>query len=408
MIKSHNGKNIDPFDISDRVSKKPRIVPSDRRNKNEFSASMPQKEGNPGINRKEVEGLLGAQPDEKGSSQQLATSSRRQKSSWKELVGETANSSFSLSQILPAARVMQNLSESNFDPSSTTDSKRQKLKKQVGHRATNSECKGLVQDEAVQEKVCTGGPNEDTQKLIEQPRGKSSDFVPVGLLKDEIILDKLSTDGPSIVAHIGSPSKESKIPGDVPSTDKKDGDIQSTDKKGDNCQTHGNNSWIQKSSWRELVGEMDNGSFSMSQILPNVTPSRQKPQSNYTTTAVNPFNKKQQNSSKQFTDEGIGKCDVLHDKITSWSTDMESAKNKEALVGLEAVTGTVEMKSEPEILDISEVSDGKNIAPSSKKRSIDTGIGEVCTFMRSSESERELMKLRAAISGKHKKKNTEM
>lgn len=399
MIKNHNEKNIDPFDISDRVSKKPRLVLSDRRNKNEFSASMPQKEGNPGIKRKELEGLLGAQPDEKRSS-------RRQKSSWKELVGETANS-FSLSQILPAAGVTQNLPKSNFDPSSTTYSKRQKLKKQVGHRAINSECKGLVQDEAVQEKVCTGGPNEDTKKLIEQPRGKSSDFVPVGFPKDEIIFDKVSTDGPSIVAQIGSPSKESKTPGDVQSTDKKDGEIQSTDKNGDNSRTRGNHSWIQRSSWRELVGGMDNGSFSMSQILPNVTPSRQKPQSNHTTTAVNPFDKKQQNSSKQFTDEGVGKCDVLHDIITSSSTDMESAKNKETLVGLEAVTGTVEMKLEPEKLDISEASVGKNIAPSNKKRSIDTGIGEVCTFMRSSESEKELMKLRAALSGKHKKKNNE-
>ncbi|PIA44075.1 hypothetical protein AQUCO_01800254v1 [Aquilegia coerulea] len=479
-FKAQKEKNNVLFNSSDPISKKmPCLLPSDESNRNEFTSTMPQKKENPETYIVESRDSIVAQPDKKSSSQQLATGHLRgQKSSWKKLVGETANSSFSISDILPDVITKQNAPKSsgveatnipgrkrkklmkqsaNIEPVEstkdellqdnlstggpsinarklnkrakpadyepveptmdkclqdistdgpsiiTTNTIQEELMKQAGCKAANSEPLELEKVEIIQDKVGTDDPPINAQNSMKQ--GKSANSEPMRLTNEEILHDNVSAKGQSTVAPSGISSKESESPED----------IRPADQLASDHQTVGGQSWIQKSSWRELVGEIGNSSFSISHVLPDITSRRQNLQI-YNCTGIVNANDSEKTSTKQFTRElsgnesnDAGNCVIVDDKVILTGSNMaSSSKKKVSSGGLE--TDKVKRISENHKIDGSECSKSSgstNNAASNRKAPMDVKIGEVCTFMRSDESKREWIKTRATLSAALKKKSNE-
>ncbi|KAL5726041.1 hypothetical protein ACHQM5_009112 [Ranunculus cassubicifolius] len=418
-------------------------------NDNEFTSTMLEKKGPPETSPKK------SKPDKKARKEQLlANILWRQKSSWKDLVGESGNNnSFSISHILPdAASLKQTTSNSkqqkmskrvrfedevqekvelsgDDEDSHTTESKRWKLRKQVKCKSSDSdppeehaeeaavkskssnsnlpqELAEDEEDEAVKPKSSKSDPPEEhaavkskssysdlPEELAEgeavKPKSFKSDtpkehadeeaVKPLSIITnppEEHVDDKAlkENDGPLV----GSVEEEIVIDKvscgvDVPQTEDP-GKVTESD-KGGKC------SWVQKSPWRDLVGETN--SFSISHILPDPSSKRRKLINTTTTTvaaAVNPFNNMQQNLIKVI---------IPGSDVSSFSEKKESSESER-----------ISKKKKTD-------SGGTSCSPPIRKAPTDTELGQVCTFMRNAEAEKEWSKLRAAMSGSLKKKNNE-
>ncbi|XP_059461304.1 protein REPRESSOR OF SILENCING 3 [Corylus avellana] len=148
-------------------------------------------------------------------------------------------------------------------------------------------------------------------------------------------------------------------------------------------------SWLQKSSWTQLVSENKNSSFSIDQILPGISYEKQvitEPDSGdiVDSTDGNPNNLGKHDSNS--TEYGF---------IT-----MEIGKNRN-------VVGSNLEKNQPTVV-------GSNKAPGPifEKRSdsatkLVSGGSETCSFMRSAASLKEWAKTKAALSGSRKRKSGE-
>ncbi|KAJ4959311.1 hypothetical protein NE237_026422 [Protea cynaroides] len=169
-------------------------------------------------------------------------------------------------------------------------------------------------------------------------------------------------------------------------------------------------SWVQKSSWRELVGEAGNSSFSISEILPVIPNSQGLPKSS-TPDAVNSISGKEQIFMKQTRGEstgdssqamGFGKQDVQTEKgiAPNSSSAMDIGRREKILCGSEGgekTTGNSSEIMEPDTNIIAEPAVKKDYPVPKKMISIgEAGIGDACTFMRSAVSEREWTKAKAA------------
>ena len=159
-------------------------------------------------------------------------------------------------------------------------------------------------------------------------------------------------------------------------------------------------SWLQKSSWTQLVSEANSNSFSISQILPR-----------------NPLavssGSKHHDQVKQHTSETIRDGNEISEVGKGFSTTTSSCD----IVALDEEHNFVDLghveKSTPKkgvkIIGHNEVSAP---TPSRKKphmifpkRSIkDIKIGETCSFVRTAASVKEWSKTKAALSGSLKKK----
>ncbi|KAF5181207.1 RNA-binding (RRM/RBD/RNP motifs) family protein [Thalictrum thalictroides] len=178
--------------------------------------------------------------------------------------------------------------------------------------------------------------------------------------------------------------------------------------------TVGGQSRVQNSSWRELVREIGNSSFSISHILPDIASRRQNLQ-NYDSLSIVNANDSKRTSTKQFTSEltenrsnDVGNRGIVHDKVITTVSNMASSlKEKRSSGFLEGVTDKVKRNTENHKIDSSECSkssETRNNSSLNRKAPTDVKIGEVCTFMKSEESEREWRKIIAA----RKKKSNEM
>ncbi|KAF9600481.1 hypothetical protein IFM89_009930 [Coptis chinensis] len=358
---------------SDTITKKPRLLLSDESNINEFTSTMHKRKECPETNLEASKSPVEAQPKQTGNSQQLTTGhSWKQKSCWRELVGETAKSSFSISHILPKS--------TDFESASSTDMNRHKSMKKVRFEST-----------------CSSEP--------------------VGHLKDESLPD--SRDGASIMVQSGSLSKESKIPNEAQPMELLANAPKQESKAPEEAQpaevlanapvTTGGHLWSQKSSWKELVGEMGNGSFSISNIVPDIASKRQNAQNHFSTGIAGAFHNKRENSTKQVTSEvpvnesnNVGKHTILHDKPSS-----PSAKEEKTSASLDGESDKVEMNSENSKIDNTAPEKSMGSNASNNKAPMKIVISKVCPFMRSNDSEKEWIKTRAALSGALKKKSKE-
>ncbi|XP_042478157.1 protein REPRESSOR OF SILENCING 3 [Macadamia integrifolia] len=178
-------------------------------------------------------------------------------------------------------------------------------------------------------------------------------------------------------------------------------------------------SWVQKSSWRELVGEAGNSSFSISEIFPAITNSQVLPKSS-SPNATDTSGSKKQILKKNARGESTGKSsqaleigkDVPTDKGTApnGSDAVDVGKKEQILSSSEGEGKTTGNSSE--IMEhgsnvIAEPVVKKNYLVPTKISTGEAGIGEVCTFMRSAASEKEWMKTKMALSGSLKKKSNE-
>ncbi|KAG6477390.1 hypothetical protein ZIOFF_066645 [Zingiber officinale] len=138
------------------------------------------------------------------------------------------------------------------------------------------------------------------------------------------------------------------------------------------------NTWIQKSSWRDLVGESSGNTFSISTILPASKTLKANDSATKTTGA--PKKRKMQ-------------------------SDMESSVNvevKKAIV-FEKAAASSSLRGDlaPSDHNVAE----NQSSHQGQKRSIPKiNIGEVCTFMHSAQSEKEWSRAKAVLSGYIKKK----
>lgn len=140
-------------------------------------------------------------------------------------------------------------------------------------------------------------------------------------------------------------------------------------------------SWLQKSSWTELVGQK-NSSFSISNILPSV------------------------HFEKYEKSEAIGAFDA--NSTQSKQIDLgnegkggpKGVGKKGLVIGPNAIESAIERVGNevfaPKLV--------KNSHSEIKKTNLGVKIGEVCPFMRNDASEREWAKLKASLSGSLKKK----
>ncbi|KAJ0985216.1 hypothetical protein J5N97_003572 [Dioscorea zingiberensis] len=149
-------------------------------------------------------------------------------------------------------------------------------------------------------------------------------------------------------------------------------------------------SWLQKSSWKDLVGEVGNSSFTISRVIPGINFAAQKsPISNgpeLTTSAV------QKKRKVQFNGEGSTYMEFQQKPLAKQAapTRLKKTENDKKVqeVPGEAAHG------EP----------GKNSILETRRIVPKINIGEVCTFMRNAESEKEWTKAKTILSGYLKKK----
>lgn len=138
-------------------------------------------------------------------------------------------------------------------------------------------------------------------------------------------------------------------------------------------------SWLQKSSWTELVGQK-NSSFSISNILPSVHFENEKSE------AIGVFDANSQSKQIDLGNKGNGgPKEVGKQGLIIAPNAIESAIER---VGNEVFAPKLVKNSHSEI----------------KKTNPGVKIGEVCPFMRNEASEREWAKLKASLSGSLKKK----
>ncbi|XP_077222305.1 RNA-binding (RRM/RBD/RNP motifs) family protein isoform X2 [Tasmannia lanceolata] len=322
---------------------------ADESNKEELASTKPGKKRSSEIPSEELESSAGAESI--GSSLQSNKGvSWVQKSSWKQLVGETGNSSFSISQIMPtiASKKLPKPNDSNV-VMSTSEPR----------------------------------PNKKARAL--------------SLLASESNVDEfaLPRPGKKESSEIHSKKPESRA---------------ETQPIGTHQSSKGH-SWVQESSWKQLVGETGNSSFSISHILPHIAPEKLPKSSD---SDVMSAGNKGQNSVKHTGNLPNGdsskhleveKPGIHKDTaIAAHNSNVETLEKEERVQsGLEG-----EQSIPKESLQNTSGKQPEKKDDSVLKTSIAAvGIGEVCTFMRSADSEREWTKAKAALSGLLKKKSKE-
>lgn len=156
-----------------------------------------------------------------------------------------------------------------------------------------------------------------------------------------------------------------------------------------------NTSWLQKSSWMQLVGGSTDSSFSISQILPGLNVEHQEVQLLKGAESSVPLIGNHHNFMK--TDENVSKPLIKEKKVFPGLDGGDQSDPVKKLQGdgdgNEASTSSPVSK--------------KHLSRPKKTSVAGTGTSETFTFMRSSASMKEWMKTKAALSGSLKKKRNE-
>lgn len=263
-------------------------------------------------------------------------------------------------------------------------------------------------------------PNDGTTE--KQRRSKKRDSGPTNASKPmskrkslQFPADESTKDeSPSIVPN---KEKRSKVHPQEPESSL---DVQPIQKlpKSDTDKSSNGLSWLQKSSWKELVGETGNSSFSISDVLPSFASKKQKSTKPNDSVTINSITKGQLNSLKNASKKSdgddsrtsdIGNQGILKDKVSApYASDvvtLETAReNQASLLGHRDIPkeslqitkdSTFGIFKEPE----------RKVKQEQKTATSAIGGGEVCPFMRCADSEKEWAKARAALSGPVKKKS---
>ncbi|KAK9114673.1 hypothetical protein Syun_021470 [Stephania yunnanensis] len=186
--------------------------------------------------------------------------------------------------------------------------------------------------------------------------------------------------------------------------------IDSSEFKDHNKKKPVGQAWMQKSSWRELVGGVGSSSFSLSNILPGI---QNLPKSK-SLCAANSVDNKAKLSETELTTGNISSDACLGKNgnlcIKSNSHDVPNIETS-AVTGLgdSQLHETTERNSQNEKVDTfsnGTLSSNENHKVSGKRLLAGPEIEASCTFMRSAASEKDWIKTRAALRGGLKKKKS--
>ncbi|KAK6152093.1 hypothetical protein DH2020_014728 [Rehmannia glutinosa] len=190
-------------------------------------------------------------------------------------------------------------------------------------------------------------------------------------------------------------------------------DVQSTKPSGSEDKSTRGPSWLQKSSWLQLVGGSNNSAFNIGQILPGVTFENQESQQFGNNDFLNSRNGDQHgfvSKDRNSPIEDIGKPQGKGNKdiyATPGNQNVDVLTNEQNHAGLDGEQPNSDsMQTVEEKNEVSAPMHGANVLPNNRAVR-DIVISETCPFMRNAASMKEWMKTKAALSGSHKKKGRE-
>ncbi|KAM0939388.1 putative RNA recognition motif domain, nucleotide-binding alpha-beta plait domain superfamily [Dioscorea sansibarensis] len=318
-----------------------------------------------------------------------------QKSSWKDLVGELRRSSFSISHVIPGINLVAQKSPisngSDLDMSAVPKKRKfqfnnelvVKRRKPLAKHAASAHVEKTENDNKVQESP-REAPEADPGK-----KGSISTSIPVDMLdhKFPAMQEGKATEDERMTL---SPRKrtpqnfvnEVEMPEDT--------SVQHQTEPSRNMEPSKGHTWLQKGSWKDLVGEVGNSPFSISHVIPGInSAAHSSPISNGSEFATSTVQKRRKIQSNN---EGSTYVEV-HKK---------SLAKQVAPTHVEKTENNDKVQENPEEVTQGEAGKKSNLVPRRIVPKIH--VGKVCTFMRNAESEKEWTKAKAVLSGYLKKK----
>ncbi|XP_059634549.1 protein REPRESSOR OF SILENCING 3 isoform X2 [Cornus florida] len=346
-----------------------------------------------------------------------------QKTAWRNLIGERGNSPFLVSQIMQTTATDEEQPKS--DGSSVPDlaeSKRQNLEKhgnmemqqldesrpakpnEVVNKSSKSKSDGSSVPDLAESKNqnLEKHGNREMQKLDESLSAKPNEIFNKS--------SKSKSDGSSVPDLAESKNQNLEKHGNM-GMQKLDESWPAKPKEVVSKSSRGA-SWLQKSSWTQLVGETNRGSFSISQILPGSFERQEilEPNGIYTT---NSSDSKHSNLFKptgsEFPGDGPRILGITNENVPNSSNMVALAENRnDTDLNVEQSTPENNVQTVKENNEVSAPTLGKEQHSARKQTSVkDWEIGETCPFMKSDASMREWVKTKVALSASLQKKGSE-
>ncbi|KAI3911564.1 hypothetical protein MKW92_017165 [Papaver armeniacum] len=370
-------KNTEPFDSPDHTAnKKARLNLGEESNQDVFTPTTSKKKGSSTTVAIEAKAVAKAAkhstPEQKSDTQPSAKGfSWTQKSPWKKMVGETSDMAFSISHILPETTT------NDFEEAKTKST--EKVSKDLERGIDAQENLTTERPAIIPFQIMSGDSEErgeakptDPERGIQQSQRKSSvdraDDLPLkkkGITQDELTTASATTEVPLKIHSEDSDPLEDPKP---------------TERKTVINQSKGP-SWTQKSSWKNLVGETSNSTFSLTHIFQNIasTPENTQEANNLGTASssdIKPANKVNEGSSSQVS-----------------KSECEGG----SLAGSKGVFDLFR-----------KISENENEVGKPNKKVVENAVAaNVSPFMRSEASQKEYLKLKKSLSGSKKRKKGE-
>ncbi|KAF5725799.1 hypothetical protein HS088_TW23G00528 [Tripterygium wilfordii] len=149
--------------------------------------------------------------------------------------------------------------------------------------------------------------------------------------------------------------------------------------------------WCNKKSWTQLIGESKSSSFSITQLVPAITFTKQEPKTLGNMGAVNSNGSTASNLANEDTNEHARKGSIAP-AVVKEGDDVTSTLVKDQRVPAHENKASASKVGKPH-----------NFVPK-QTSAVDVSIGETCLFMRSDASLKEWAKAKAAISGSRKRR----
>ncbi|CAK9177707.1 unnamed protein product [Ilex paraguariensis] len=169
-------------------------------------------------------------------------------------------------------------------------------------------------------------------------------------------------------------------------------------------------SWLKESTWTQLVGDANRCSFSITQILPDLSLRNKEPVQSNSMDAANSMDGEHCNLIKSSGDEPIGNSSKALGVYAEHLTVPCGSNEEQSPTGVYVEQTNHEKKSETVTKKV-EVSGptfvNNPISVPKHSSTANFKIGETCSFMRSAASMREWMTAKAALSGSLKKKDNQ-
>lgn len=243
-----------------------------------------------------------------------------------------------------------------------------------------------------------GKPKSFTNKLMRNKARSQKQQKTALIGTSEVVLNQES--GPSVAGKTAEDAFTSILPrnkvpeghqemetfAEAPALDRQ------TELKTSTAEPTGSHSWIQKSSWKDLVAGSGNISFSISHVLPGVSSLAKPPEASDSAAITSASGKKRKVQSEAGCSKSLDVKQNIQEKQDAAPRLVELPRKGDRNEAF-AEDGSGEPQDNGE---------------QQPKRTIPkVNIGEVCTFMRCAESEKQWTKAKSVVSGYLKTKSNE-